>query len=595
MISFITGKKKKLHLHLLIFSLCFISFCLFKTESINSQEHFSITEYLESLSDYPDDSLAYILFQKSQDFIEADSPEVANELLFHGIEIAQQQHDTMLIALCRLRQGMVFNDLLKFRNSFQAYYQAYDISRELNDTTIMIQAMKGIENYYYQLEMTDSAIIYCSRAININKAQKKYDELSRNYRALYGYQIYTTGHVLGGKFVIEGLMDSSLIAAKKSDNPETICYALTNFALNICNDNPEKAFQLFYTAIDSARKLPVPSNALVYTLTKTSDLLFQNNRDKEAEKLLREAYALVLKTKDTRQLSHLTYLFGDMMYKKDSISKAIKYYSDAVELAEKHRYKYYLPFIYKRLFNLYYSRKMFDSSYKFQQKYMEVFRKNHNREMNLQIARLSAKYQIEQKVEVIDNLTIINNQKKLIITNQRKFIISLVLAIIFISTLSAFIYYQLRKIRKAHWKLSQNTIEIHKKNKELAELKKKRNYQLEVVHDDLKQKLENLFENKEIYLNNNLSLNITAAKLKTNTSYLSGLINQYYKCNFNQFVKKYRVEKACEYLSDRDKDIYSVEGIAEMVGFKSKSVFNNTFKEATGITPSTFRNNTSKS
>jgi hypothetical protein len=127
-------QKNIFHLRLLFFSLCFISVCFFQTESLNAQEHFNLNEYLESLGDYPDDSLAYILFQKSQDFINSDSLEFANELLFCSIEIAQQQHDTLLIGLCRLRQGMVFNELLKFRNSFQAYNHAYDISKEFNDT-----------------------------------------------------------------------------------------------------------------------------------------------------------------------------------------------------------------------------------------------------------------------------------------------------------------------------------------------------------------------------------------------------------------------------------------------------------------------------
>ena len=126
-------QKKNFHLRLLVFSIYFISVCLIQTERLNAQSNFNFIEYLESLGDYPDDSLAYILFQKSQDFIDADSLDVANELLFNSIEIAQQQHDTLLIELCRLRQGMVFNELLKFRNSFQAYNQAYDISKELNE------------------------------------------------------------------------------------------------------------------------------------------------------------------------------------------------------------------------------------------------------------------------------------------------------------------------------------------------------------------------------------------------------------------------------------------------------------------------------
>jgi len=73
---------------------------------------------------------------------------------------------------------------------------------------------------------------------------------------------------------------------------------------------------------------------------------------------------------------------------------------------------------------------------------------------------------------------------------------------------------------------------------------------------------------------------------------LSGIINNYYKCNFNHFVNKYRIKKACEYLSDRKRDIYTIESIGESVGFKSKSVFNQVFKEETGVNPSTFRKTT---
>ena len=458
----------------------------------------------------------------------------------------------------------------------------------------MIQAMKGIENYYYQLEMIDSAIIYCTRAIKINTIRQNYKNLTDNYRALYSYQRYTTGTVLLNTFVLEGLIDSCLIAAKKSNDPEVLVYSLTVFGLEIYDTDPDKGFEYMQAARDSAKKLLAPSNALVYALTKSSILYLRSEQTKQAEIFLNEALPLALKTNNTRQLTHIYFLLGDMFNAKDSIPQAITYYYKAITLAEKHRYKYYLPFIYHNLFNIYFSNNQFDSSYKFQQKYMEIFRKKHNREMNIQIARLSAKYQIEQKVEVIDDLTIINNQKKVIIANQRRFIILLAFAIIAISTLFAFIYYQLRKIKKAHWKLSQNTIELNRKNKEIAELKKKRDHQLEIIHDDLKNKLEELFEKQEIYIKEDITLNSAALALKTNTSYLSGLINQDYKCNFNQFVNKYRIEKACEYLSDGYKDIYTIESIGESVGFKSKSVFNQAFKEVTGITPSTFRNNTIK-
>ena len=114
-------KKNNFHSRLLIFCICLLSVCLFQTERLNAQEHFNFIEYLESLGDYPDDSLAYILFEKSQDLINVDSLELANELLIKSIEIAQEQHDTILIALCKLRQGKNFNELLNYKN-FLIYF-----------------------------------------------------------------------------------------------------------------------------------------------------------------------------------------------------------------------------------------------------------------------------------------------------------------------------------------------------------------------------------------------------------------------------------------------------------------------------------------
>jgi AraC-like DNA-binding protein len=109
------------------------------------------------------------------------------------------------------------------------------------------------------------------------------------------------------------------------------------------------------------------------------------------------------------------------------------------------------------------------------------------------------------------------------------------------------------------------------------------------VNDDLKIRLIELLEEEEIFLKKDLTLSKTALLLKTNTSYLSGLINKEFSCKFNQFINKYRVAKACELLVNTDMDVYSIEGIADLSGFKSKSVFNLEFKSATGVHPSTYR------
>jgi len=575
--------------------ICFGFFILLPQYNLNAQNNFSYNKFLESANHIPEDSLPYFLYQKSEDFLNADSLYAAKELLSHSIEYALEIPDTSLIGKCNLRQGKVFNELLEFNHSFIAFNKAFRISKQLHDTDMMLKAMSGIENYYYQIELIDSATSYCTKAIHINKIKKNYVSLSDNYRALDSYQIAYMDNGNGHSFLFDGLMDSSLNAAYKAKSPHYLVFALANYGSELFTRG-DSALGLKYlqSAIDSARNLPTPSNALVYSLTKSSALNLLSGEIGKASTLLNEALPMAVKLKDTRQLTHIYYLLGNIQSNNDSINKALTSYYKAITLAEKYRYKYYLPMIYKRLFNLFLISELYDSSFVYQKKYMDVFKKENNNEMKYEIARLSAKFQIEEKVEAIDDLTIISNQRKTIISNQKRFLALMGFGIIVIGLLFSLLYFQYRKIKKSHLKLSQNAIELNQKRKEIAELRKKKDQQREDVYNGLKTKLEDLFENRKIYLKKDLTMSKTAHSLKTNTSYLSALIHKQYNCKFNQFVNKYRVEKSCELLSNQKMNIYSIEGIADMAGFQSKSVFNRVFKEATGIHPSAFRKATAE-
>ncbi len=574
--------------------LCLGLFILLPLSGLKAQNNFNYNEFLESIPNIPEDSLPYFLYQKSGEFLKGDSLYAANELLSHCIEQAKKIPDSSLIGWSNLRRGKVLNKLLEFNHSFIAFNKAFRISRQLHDTDMMLQAMSGIENYYYQVELIDSATTYCTKAIHINKIKNNYINLSDNYRALASYQISYMNNGKERSFLFDGLMDSSLNAAYKAKDPHYLVFALANYGTELYDrGEPKRGLEYLQTAIDSARNLPAPSEALVYSLTKASALNLSSGKMDKATTLLNEVLPMAVKLKDTRQLTHIYYLLGKLRYNNGLISQALTNYYKAINLAEKYRYKYYLPFIYRGLFNLYYTKGLSDSSFVYQKKYMDVFKKENNKEMNYEIARLSAKFQVEQKIETIDDLTIINSQRKTIISNQKRSIALIGLGFFVVSLLFSLLYFQFRKIKKSHLKLSQNALELNQKRKEIAELRKKKDLQREDVYNDLSVRLEDLFENKEVYLKKNLTMSKTAHSLKTNTSYLSALIHKHYNCKFNQFVNRYRIEKACELLSNREMDIYSIEGIADMAGFQSKSVFNRVFKEATGIHPSVFRKATS--
>jgi len=103
--------------------------------------------------------------------------------------------------------------------------------------------------------------------------------------------------------------------------------------------------------------------------------------------------------------------------------------------------------------------------------------------------------------------------------------------------------------------------------------------------------LEKLMNDGKFFKNPNVNLERTAKKLNSNRSYLSEAINDCYEIGFSRLLNDLRVHESLELLSNVKYDKYSIEGIANMVGFSSISSFNANFKSITGITPSYFRKN----
>ncbi|TGE24915.1 AraC family transcriptional regulator [Hymenobacter aquaticus] len=87
------------------------------------------------------------------------------------------------------------------------------------------------------------------------------------------------------------------------------------------------------------------------------------------------------------------------------------------------------------------------------------------------------------------------------------------------------------------------------------------------------------------YLAPELTLGELAAQLRTNTSWLSRVINTGCGQNFNDFINEYRVREAEQRLRDPQFRHYTLLAVALEAGFNSKSTFNRVFKKLRGITP----------
>ena len=103
----------------------------------------------------------------------------------------------------------------------------------------------------------------------------------------------------------------------------------------------------------------------------------------------------------------------------------------------------------------------------------------------------------------------------------------------------------------------------------------------------LAQRLQTLMEEEQLYRNPKLKLPDLAAQLSISPHQLSQLLNDNLGKSFNTFVNEYRVEAACQQISDLEH--LSLEGIGFEVGFSSKSTFYATFKKMVGTTPAKYK------
>ena len=109
------------------------------------------------------------------------------------------------------------------------------------------------------------------------------------------------------------------------------------------------------------------------------------------------------------------------------------------------------------------------------------------------------------------------------------------------------------------------------------------------VYNLIWENVQEIMISKEPFTDINLTIYDLAKVAETNYKYLSKSIKQHSNQNFVSYVNSYRIEKSKELLKNTEYNNYTIEALAEMSGFKSKSAFNTAFKKLTGKTPSQYK------
>ena len=102
-------------------------------------------------------------------------------------------------------------------------------------------------------------------------------------------------------------------------------------------------------------------------------------------------------------------------------------------------------------------------------------------------------------------------------------------------------------------------------------------------NDELMDRIRQMMEQQQLYLNSELKLEDIASALGLNRSYVSDCINSHTGDSFSQFVNGYRIEYAKRVL--RSQPDTKVTSLYLSAGFSSEQSFYRNFKSFTGMTP----------
>lgn len=107
-------------------------------------------------------------------------------------------------------------------------------------------------------------------------------------------------------------------------------------------------------------------------------------------------------------------------------------------------------------------------------------------------------------------------------------------------------------------------------------------------YKELWKKLNEAMRSYEYFLDEALNLQILSTIMSVPSRQLSECINLNGQVNFHTFVNSFRVERVKKEMLDARNSHLTLLGIAFTSGFKSKSSFNQVFKDSTGFTPKQF-------
>ena len=512
------------------------------------------------------------------------NPYSALNYLHQAQVIASNIHNDEKIALILYHKGYLYRMLGIYNFAIKSYVASLHYFEKVNDKDMMGWIYLDIGNLYFiQKDKSNVAIDHYEKAVAlfaelgetqgivvannniglIYKDRKEYDKaLGYFYKdtELCSRINDTEDHVLALSYI-----GQVYLAKQKNDSAQK--YFDKGYELSVAKKLKEWIAYSYdnYASLDNARKRPQSAIA---------------NYEK--------ALALYTEIDDKLNIATILQKISTVYAQEKDYKKAISYSLQALDVAEQNKFISSSFDILPVLADYYDAIQDHQSAFNYLNRYQQLKESDIVRNQQ-QIQEEYEKDIRNKEKELFDKEQALKDSE---ISRQRFLIYFSLLGFLVFICLFAVILMRNRQLKESYQHLFDNSVELMRKDKELQEIKKKEKYATSLLSEEanstLYTSLLKLVEEERIFLNNKLTIEDVAKRLNTNRTYLSQIINEKTDTNFNNFINKYRIQEAQVCLLNDEIKSYNIEGIAQTVGFSSKSTFNGAFKKFTGLTPSEF-------
>lgn len=365
--------------------------------------------------------------------------------------------------------------------------------------------------------------------------------------------------------------------------------------------DPLGALKAYAFYIDIEKKIPSPGSYIQSSVyMNMGDLYMSINDLEKARQYLSLALDMMYENQYLFRIPRALTMQAELFLKTADTVNAQRSYEKSIAAAERIEAFDVIKSNSKILSDLYTRTHQLSKAYEYKTLFRAIKDSLFTNEKEQKILLLETKRNIK---EVIQEKKILELEN---IAQQERFnTIIIILALLFIiSGLAIFSYLKVKQKNKLLMTRAIQLTKIQLRMKEKLEdyqtkkedhrpkntVKTSKNNSLidKDVQDIILCKLEKL-EKQHFFLDPNCSLHQLAEQLKTNPKYLSQVINQAKKTNFNNYINELRINYLLpKLLTDLEYRNNKLNYIAISLGFNNLNTFNSAFKKRLGILPSYF-------